>query len=383
MKVIDIAIKDLKPYANNAKGHPKKQIELLAKNIQRFGFTTPILIDAKNEVIAGHGRLLALQHLKATKAPVVRLEGLSASEVKALRLADNRIAEMGEWDLNLAIGDLKELDLELMELTGFDKDLLLETNDKDDAVPDEAPAISKLGDLYQLGEHRVLCGDATKEGDLARLMGEQKADMIFTDPPYNVDYTGKTKDALKIQNDKKDDAGFYEFLLASFTNLASYTKKGAGAYICHADSEGLNFRRAFIEAGFQMKQCLIWNKNVMVMGRQDYHWKHEPILYGWQEGEAHAFYGGRTQVTVWDVARPSRSETHPTMKPVALIEKALTNSSKRDDIILDTFLGSGSTLIAAEKTGRICYGIELDPVYIDVCLARYESYTGLKAKKVV
>ncbi len=379
MNVIDISIAELKPYGKNAKIHPPKQVDLLAENIARFGFTTPILIDENNEVIAGHGRLLALQQLGATEAPVVRMEGLTEKEVKALRLADNKIAEMGTWNIDLAIGDLKELDTELLELTGFDKDLLIEPDEKDDEVPEDVPAQAKLGDLYILGNHRVLCGDSTDIAQVGILMGDKKADMVFTDPPYNVDYTGKTKDALKIQNDKKDNAGFLEFLTDSIGNIAAYTKKGAGAYICHADSEGLNFRTAFIGAGFQMKQCVIWNKNVMVMGRQDYHWKHEPILYGWQEGEAHAFYGGRTQTTVWDIPRPSRSESHPTMKPVELVERAIMNSSKAEDIILDTFLGSGTTVIAAEKTGRICYGIELDPKYIDVIVKRWEDYTGQKA----
>lgn len=387
---------DITPYAKNAKKHPRSQIKALGRAIEAFGFSPAIEVDTDGVIVSGHGRFQAAQELGLTKTkeaarapkgadyiPYIILKDLSPLEIKQKRLADNKLAET-DVDMILALEELKDIQLEGgdITLTGYDEDLLVEPDAKDDEVPEDAPSVAKLGDLWALGPHRVLCGDSTSLEAVERLMDGKKADMVFTDPPYNVDYTGKTKDALKIQNDKKDDGAFYAFLLDVFTNMAVHTKSGGGAYITHSDSEGLNFRRAFVEAGFQMKQCLIWNKNSMVMGRQDYHWKHEPILYGWQKGDAHSWYGPRNQTTVWDIARPSRSSEHPTMKPVELITNAITNSSKSEDIILDLFLGSGSTLIAAEKTGRICYGMELDPKYMDVIIKRWEDYTHGKATKI-
>lgn len=374
-------IRTLKPYEKNTKKHPKRQVAQVAASIKEFGFNQPIVVDKDNVIIVGHGRYEAAKLLGLTEVPVI-VADLPKEKANAYRLADNKLNE-SEWDMNLVIEELKSLDLDMVELTGFSTDLLIEPDANDDVVPElpEEPT-SKLGDLYILGNHRVLCGDSTKIEDVERLMDGKKADMVFTDPPYNVDYVGKTKNALKIKNDKKDDGEFFQFLYDAFTNMATFTKAGGAAYITHADSEGLNFRKAFIDSGFQMKQCIIWNKNVMVMGRQDYHWKHEPILYGWQKGEAHSWYGSRNQTTVWDIPRPSRSEDHPTMKPVELITNALANSSKSEDIILDLFLGSGSTLIAAEKTGRICYGMELDCRYMDVIVKRWEDYTGKDAVKL-
>jgi DNA modification methylase len=376
MKIETISIKDVKLYEKNARTHPKEQIELLAKNIKRFGFTTPILIDKDNNLIAGHGRLLALQQLGDTEAPAVRMEHLTPDEVKALRLADNQVTSLSNWEMDLVIDELKELDPDLFDLTGFDMDLLLEPEEEDDSVPDVPDtAKSKIGDVYEIGGHRVLCGSSTDANAVQGLFDPFKADMWLTDPPYNVDYTGKTKDALKIENDSMDDSMFRQFLVDAYTAADTVMKPGAVFYIWHADSEGYTFRGAAHDIGWKVRQCLIWNKNTMVMGRQDYHWKHEPCLYGWKEG-AHLWNSDRTQTTVLEFARPSRSTHHPTMKPVELMAYQITNNTKGEDIIFDSFLGSGSTLIAAEKTGRRCFGIELDPRYVDVTIQRWVDYTG-------
>jgi len=382
MEVHQVDIATIKKYEKNAKTHPKKQVELLAQNIERFGFTTPCLIDKDNNLIAGHGRLDAVVSIGWTTVPCVRLEGLSEQEVKALRLADNKLAEMSEWDIGLATDELKELDDDLLELTGFDKDLTLEPEEADDEVPDvpEEPQ-SKLGDLYELGEHRVLCGDSTSLTDFDQLFGGRKADMWLTDPPYNVDYTGKTKDALKIENDSMTGMDFRQFLVDCYTTADSFMKGGAVFYIWHADSEGYNFRGAAHDIGWKIRQCLIWNKQTMVMGRQDYHWKHEPCLYGWKEG-THLWATDRKQTTVLNFDRPSKSKFHPTMKPVELLVYQITNNTKQEDIVLDSFLGSGSTLIAAEKTGRACYGMELDPKYVDVIVQRYVDFTDSPTVKL-
>lgn len=368
----------IQPYADNAKKHPKKQIEQIADSIKRFGMNQPIVVDEKGIIIVGHGRYAALQHLGWDIKPewVKQVSGLTQEEINAYRLADNKLNE-SDWDMDLVLEELHSLaDAELQRLTGFDMDLLIEPIPEDDDVPDvpEEPR-SKVGDLYQLGNHRVLCGDSTSMDDFERLFDGRKADMWLTDPPYNVDYTGKTKDALKIENDKKTDTDFRQFLVDSYSTANNYMKPGAVFYIWHADSEGYNFRGAAHDIGWKVRQCLIWNKNTMVMGRQDYHWKHEPCLYGWKEG-THLWATDRRQTTILNFDRPSRSSEHPTMKPVELLAYQITNNTKEEDIVLDSFLGSGSTLIAAEKTGRICYGMELDPKYVDVIVQRYVDYTG-------
>ncbi len=375
MVIENIKIDYLKPYEKNAKTHPKKQVDLLASNIERFGFTTPCLVDKDNNLIAGHGRLEAVKTLGWTDVPCVRMENLTPEEVKALRLADNKLAEMSEWDMALVTDELKELDDDLLELTGFDKDLIIEPDEADDVVPEvpEEPQ-SKLGDLYELGEHRVLCGDSTLVQDAETLMNNVKADMVFTDPPYNIAYEGGSKKREMIKNDEMEN--FYDFLLQAYSSFALSMKLGASIYVCHADSERVNFTKAFRDAGFYLSSVLIWAKNNATFGRADYFWKHEPILYGWREGGAHTWHGDNKQDTIWNINRPSKSEAHPTMKPIELIEKALLNSSKQEDVVLDLFLGSGSTLIASEKTGRICYGMELDPKYVDVIVQRYVDYTG-------
>lgn len=289
-----------------------------------------------------------------------------------LRLNKN----LGMWDYDL----LANFDEDILLDVGFEQDELnrifdLDEEedgfDSDEALAGIDKAESKRGEVYTLGVHKLMCGDAANPKDLAKLMGDARADMVFTDPPYNVDYTGKTKDKLKLKNDKQQDEQFYAFLKASFENLAKGIKKGASVYVCHADSSGHLFRQAFVDSGFDLKQVIIWNKDQFVMGRQDYQWKHEPILYGYLKGAAHEWHGGRDKTTVWDIPRPRQSKVHPTMKPIKLVMQALENSSKHGDLILDTFGGSGSTLIAAEKAGRSCFMMELDPKYCDVIKQRY------------
>lgn len=374
-------IQDIKPYEKNAKKHPKKQVEQVAASIKEFGFNQPIVVDKDNVIIVGHGRYEASKILGLTEVPVLIADKLTDEQVNAYRLADNKLNE-SDWDMTLVIEELKGLSPELVEITGFEKDLIIEADEKDDETPEtpEEPK-SKLGDLYELGGHRVLCGDSTDLEAILRLTGDNKVDMYLTDPPYNVAYEGKTKDALTIENDSMSDATFRQFLINAFTGADAVMKPGAVFYIWHADSEGYNFRGACHEIGWKVRQCLIWNKQTMVMGRQDYHWKHEPCLYGWKDGSAHLWNSDRTQTTVLNFDRPSRNAEHPTMKPVELFSYQLTNNTKGEDIVLDNFLGSGTTLIAAQKTGRFCYGLELDPKYVDVIVQRYVDYTGIEEVK--
>lgn len=365
----------IKPYTKNAKKHPKKQIEQVANSIKEFGMNQPIVVDKEGIIIVGHGRYEALKHLGLEiKDEWIKVVDLTEEQANAYRLADNKLNE-SEWDMPLVLEELKDLSDEMFNLTGFDKDLIIESSEEDDVVPEtpEEPK-SKLGDLYELGGHRVLCGDSTSVETTERLMDGNKADMVFTDPPYNIAYEGGSKKREMIKNDEVED--FYGFLLQVYSSFALSMKLGASIYVCHADSERINFTKAFKDAGFYLSSVVIWAKNNATFGRQDYFWKHEPILYGWREGGAHTWHGDNKQDTIWNVNRPSKSEQHPTMKPIELIEKALLNSSKQEDTILDLFLGSGSTLIASQKTGRVCYGMELDPKYVDVIVQRYVDYTG-------
>jgi DNA modification methylase len=372
LSFIKMNIQTIKPYEKNAKKHPAKHIKQVAASIREFGMNQPIVVDKKGVIIVGHGRYEACKLLGVE--PEIKVVDLTEEQAKAYRLADNKLNE-SEWDMNLVIEELKGLSEPMLELTGFDKDLIIEADEADDDVPEvpEDPQ-SKLGDLYELGNHRVLCGDSTKIEDVERLMDGKKADMVFTDPPYNIAYEGGSKKREMIKNDEVAD--FYEFLLQAYSSFALAMKLGASIYVCHADTERVNFTKAFRDAGFYLSSVVIWAKNNSTFGRADYFWKHEPILYGWREGGAHTWHGDNKQDTIWNVNRPSRSDSHPTMKPIELIEKALVNSSKQEDIVLDLFLGSGSTLIASEKTGRICYGMELDPKYVDVIVQRYVDYTG-------
>lgn len=380
METIKLKISEVKPYERNAKKHDKKQIENVMESIRQFGFVQPVVVDKNNVLVIGHCRYAAAKRLKMKQIDAVRVESLTEEQVNKLRLLDNKLNE-SEWDIELLLEDVPALDWD-----GFDIDWNLPEleGDEPEVVEDEPPeppkeAKTKPGDLYQLGRHRLLCGDATKPEDLERLMNGQRADLYLTDPPYNVDYVGKTKDALKIENDSRGDSEFRELLVNSFMAAKECMKAGAAFYIWHADSEGFNFRGACRDVGWTVRECLIWKKNSMVLGRQDYQWQHEPCLYGWNDGGSHAWYSDRKQTTILEFDRPTKSKEHPTMKPVKLFDYLMKNSSKKDDIVLDTFGGSGTTIIACEQNGRCGYSTELDPKYCDVIVERWEKLTGEKA----
>lgn len=382
--------KDLIPYARNSRTHSDEQIAQIAASIREFGFTNPVIIDNDNNIIAGHGRVLAAQKLKIKEVPCVVVTGWTEAQKKAYVIADNKLALNAGWDdkmLALEFDELQELGFDL-SLTGFSGDEILALKpleevvgltDEDD-VPDapETP-VTVLGDIWVLGNHRLMCGDSTSIDAVEKLMDGKKADMWLTDPPYNVAYEGKTKDALKIKNDSMKDDAFRQLLRDSYVAADAVMKDGAVFYIWHADSEGYNFRGAAKDAGWTVRQCLIWKKSAMVMGRQDYHWKHEPCLYGWNDGAGHLWAADRKQTTVLEFDKPSRNGDHPTMKPVELFQYQMLNNTKGQDIVLDSFGGSGTTCIAAEKNGRFAYMMELDPKYCDVIIKRWQEFTGKKA----
>lgn len=387
---LDVA--EVTPYARNSRTHSDEQVAQVAASIKEFGWTNPILIDESGTIIAGHGRLMAAQRLGADKVPTIMLGHLTDAQKRAYVIADNKLALNAGWDQELLAIEVEELLGEGfdLDLTGFGEDeinsLLAEANKVEDGLTDadDAPEVPEIpvtatGDVWVLGRHRVICGDATVQTDVEKLMNGQLADMLLTDPPYNVDYTGKTKDALKIQNDVKSDDGFRQFLRDSFSTADTVMKEGSVFYIWHADVNGYHFRGACFDVDWEVRQCLIWDKDVMVMGRQDYHWKHEPCLYGWKKGAAHLWASDRKQTTILRFDRPKRNDVHPTMKPVDLIEYQILNNTKGADIVLDVFGGSGSTLIAAEKSGRNAYIAELDEKYVDVIVKRWQDFTGQDA----
>lgn len=387
-----IAIDKLIPYANNARTHSDDQIKKIQASLREFGFINPVLIDRDCGIIAGHGRVEAAKREGMTEIPCVWVEYLTEAQKKAYILADNRLALDAGWDmdvLKVELEELKEINFDI-DLTGFNSDELSDIfgeeepetveDDYEVELPEEPK--TKLGDIYQLGRHRLMCGDSTDKETIIRLMDGTMVDLLITDPPYNVDYEGKTKEKLKIQNDVMADDKFRCFLRDAFSAADAVMKGGAVFYIWHADSEGYNFRGACHDVGWEVRQCLIWNKSSMVMGRQDYHWKHEPCLYGWKSGAAHLWASDRKQTTILNFDRPSRSESHPTMKPVKLFDYQIQNNTKCEDVILDTFAGSGTTLIACEQNGRVAYCCELDPKYCDVIIDRWEQFTGQKAVKL-
>ena len=386
------ATEDLIPYARNSRTHSAEQIAQIAASIREFGWTNPVLIDGENGIIAGHGRVLAAHKLGETQVFTIELSHMSDTQKRAYIIADNKLALNAGWDsemLALEIGDLKDAGFDL-GLTGFSHDEIAALNPDvikgltdEDAVPDvpDKP-ITKLGDIYQLGNHRLMCGDSCSLTDIEKLCNGQLVDMWLTDPPYNVAYEGKTKDALKIYNDSMGDDQFRQFLRDAYVTANLVMKSGAVFYIWHADSEGYNFRGAAQDAGWKVRQCLIWKKSSIVMGRQDYHWKHEPCLYGWKEGAGHLWSADRKQTTILEFDKPSRSGEHPTMKPVGLFEYLMLNNTKGGDIVLDSFGGSGTTMLAAEKHGRYARLMELDPKYCDVIVKRWEDFTGKKAELI-
>lgn len=386
MEYIKVKTSELIPYINNARTHDEAQIKKIQSSIREFGFINPVIIDDKNNIIAGHGRVQAALKEGITEVPCIKESHLSEYQKKAYILADNKLAELSGWDFNLLANEIEELknsDIDI-DMLGFDEKELLELiEEKHDAEEDgfdleenlNAKEIVKRGDIWNIGKHRLMCGDSTNTEDVYKLVGEQKVDLLLTDPPYNVSYEGKTKDSLKIENDSMPNEKFREFLKNAFIAADNVMKNGAVFYIWHADSEGYNFRGACADAGWKVRECLIWNKSSMVLGRQDYHWKHEPCLYGWKGGAGHLWNSDRKQTTVLNFEKPSRNGEHPTMKPVALFSYQLQNNTKEEDTVLDLFGGSGTTLIACEQTNRKCFMMELDEKYATVIIKRYIELT--------
>ena len=401
MKIEQVKLDALIPYARNSRTHSDAQVAQIAASIKEFGFTNPVLIDETGSIIAGHGRVMAARKLAITDVPSIRLTHLTDAQKKAYVIADNKLALNAGWDdemLAVELTDLKDMGFDL-DLTGFSTDeieaLLAPTGTEgltdEDAVPEvpEAP-VTVLGDVWLLGKHRVMCGDSTSIDAVEKLMESQKADMVLTDPPYNVALgmnetqaeakkRNRRTDGLTVINDEMNNDDFKQFLRDAFVTADTVMKKGAVFYIWHSDSEGYNFRGACQDAGLKVRQCLIWKKSSLVMGRQDYHWKHEPCLYGWKEGAGHLWAADRKQTTILEFDKPSRNGKHPTMKPVALFEYQMLNNTKGGDIVLDLFGGSGTTIIAAEKNGRYGYLMELDPKYCDVIVQRWQEFTGQTA----
>ena len=390
-KYIEIDIADLIPYDRNPRRNDMA-VDDVAESMEQVGYITPIVIDENRQILAGETRCKALKKRHVKRDKVLQVFGLTEEQKKKYRLLDNKVGEIAEWDAELLAGELEEVDFGDFDF-GFD-DLMAELTDSSDisdnplspaveddhelVLPDEPKA--KRGDIYQLGAHRLMCGDSTDPADVARLMGGTQADLLITDPPYNVNYEGGT--GLTIQNDNMEDAAFRKFLRDAFACADGVMKPGAAFYIWHADSEGYNFRGACHDIGWQVRQCLIWNKNALVLGRQDYQWKHEPCLYGWKGGASHTWLSDRTQTTVLDFDKPTRSEIHPTMKPIGLFDYQIRNSCPVGGAVLDLFNGSGTTIMACEQNGRSAYTMELDPRYVDAAIDRWETFTGKKAIKL-
>lgn len=381
-----ISIDKLVPYVNNARTHSAEQIIKLRSSLREFGFVNPIIIDRDFNVIAGHGRLMAAKEEGINEVPCVFADFLTDAQKKAYILADNRMAMDAGWDeelLKIEMEELQNLGYDL-GYTGFDEKELADLFGIDDKeVKDdefdltaalEKASFVERGDVWFVGKHKLMCGDATSSEDVAKLMEDKKANLILTDPPYNVAF--KSSDGLTIQNDSMKNNDFYEFLFSSFKNMAEHLENGGAAYIFHADTEGLNFRKAFIDAGFHLAGCCIWVKDSLVLGRSDYQWQHEPVLYGFMQNGKHPWYSDRKQTTIWNFDKPKKNSNHPTSKPLDLLSYPINNSTQANAIVIDTFGGSGSTLMACEKMNRICYTMELDEKYASVILRRYVEDTN-------
>lgn len=384
-----VAVEKLVPYVNNARTHSPEQITKLRSSFREFGFINPVIIDKDYGVIAGHGRLMAAKEEGIKEVPCVLVDYLTEAQKKAYIIADNRFAQDAGWDEELLRIEIESLQAEAFDvsLTGFedqeiadlfagDNDTGAEDDDFDlnDAL--EKAAFVERGDIWTVGRHRLMCGDATSADDVAALMDGKKANLVVTDPPYNVAF--ESSDGLSIKNDKMAGDKFYDFLLSAFKNMADHLEKGGAAYVFHADTEGLNFRKAFIDAGFHLSGCCIWVKNSMVLGRSDYQWQHEPVLYGFLQNGKHFWSSkaGRSQTTIWNFDKPKKNKNHPTSKPLDLLAYPIGNSSQENAVVIDTFGGSGSTLMTCEQTNRICYMMELDEKYASVILRRYVEDTG-------
>ena len=378
-----ISIAKLVPYQNNARTHSPAQIQKLRSSLREFGFVNPVIIDRDYNVIAGHGRIAAAREEGITEVPCVFVDHLTEAQKKAYILADNRMAMDAGWDeelLHVELEALTEMGFDL-GMTGFDEKELANLFPTEEAKEDDfdveaelqKPTFTKSGDVWTLGRHRLVCGDSTKEETYSVLMDGVKANLVITDPPYNVNYEGS---AGKIKNDNMANDKFYKFLLAAFKNMESVMAPDASIYVFHADTEGLNFRRAFADAGFYLSGCCIWKKQSLVLGRSPYQWQHEPVLYGWKKNGKHQWYTGRKETTIWEFDKPKKNGDHPTMKPIPLLAYPIGNSSMANSVVLDPFGGSGSTLIACEQTDRICRTIELDEKFCDVIVNRYIEQVG-------
>lgn len=389
----EFPIKDLKDHPKNPRQIGKDQLTRLGNLIDKFGLIDKPIVNADMTIIGGHQRIRVLKKNKVKTVECwVPDRLLDEKEIDELCIGLN--LHQGSWDYDLLANEWEPLDLLQYgfteeQLLGATKEIeniaesLAEDDEVDLTASKDEDAVTKPGDFYELGEHRLICGSATDIDVMEKLSNDILVDLIITDPPYNVDYVGKTKDALKIKNDSMSDSNFYQFLYDAYVNMFAVCKEGASIYVFHADMEGVNFRKAFKDSGFKLSECLVWLKNCMVMGRQDYHWKHEPILYGWKEGQAHKWYSDRCQTTVLEFDRPSRSEEHPTMKPIPLVGYLMQNSSKKKDYVLDPFLGSGTTLIVSEQLGRKCIGTELSPAYCDVIVKRYINFIAKKGVNAI
>lgn len=382
-----VPVSKLVPYVNNARTHSPEQVMKLRSSLREFGFINPIIIDRDYGIIAGHGRLLAAKEEGITEVPCVFVDYLTEAQKKAYILADNRMVMDAGWDEELLRVEIEALQGEAFDvsLTGFDEmeladlfkdgsDSGAEDDDYDLSAALEKAAFVERGDIWTVGRHRLMCGDATSAEDVAALMDDRKANLILTDPPYGVSF--KSSSGLTIQNDSMKNEEFYNFLLSAFENMADHLEKGGAAYVFHADTEGLNFRRAFIDAGFHLAGCCIWVKDSLVLGRSDYQWQHESVLYGFMQNGKHPWYSDRKQTTIWNFAKPKRNANHPTSKPLDLLGYPIGNSTQENAIVIDTFGGSGSTLMACEQINRTCCTMELDEKYASVILRRYVDDTG-------
>ncbi len=372
MTIVMKNIVEIKPYENNPR-HNESAIDAVASSIKEFGWKQPLVIDKDNVIVVGHTRWLAAKKLGLIEVPCLIASDLTDEQIAAYRLADNKTNELATWDFEKLKTEFKSISDIDMSQFGFEE-LEASLDDVKDDEFDEKGAISetpysKKGDIFILGNHRLMVGDSTLKDDVDKLCEDRSVDLVLTDPPYNVDYEGQ--DGMKIQNDKQSDEDFYNFLLSAFKNMFEHTKPGGVIYCFHADTEGLNFRNAFKNAGFKLAECLIWVKNSLVLGRQDYQWRHEPCLYGWKEGVGHYFVDDRTQDTILEYDKPRNNNLHPTQKNIELVSKLILNSSRKDETILDLFGGSGTTLIAAEQLGRKTLMMELDEKYADVIVKRF------------
>lgn len=383
-QIKEVPISDVKPYDNNPRDNDGA-VEATANGIKEFGWQQPIVVDKDMVIIAGHTRYKAAKKLGMKKVPVVVADNLSPEQVKAYRLADNKTGGLADWNMGLLDDELADIaDIDMSDF-GFDLDITddgeeVQEDDFDEEVPEEPK--SKLGQIYQLGRHRLMCGDSTNSESVKKLLGGVQADLLLTDPPYNVGYEGKQKSKMTIKNDRQEDDEFYKFLFDAFSAAKEVLKQGASFYIWYASSEAANFNNAANNSGLSVREELIWEKNNLIISRQDYQWKHEPCLYGWVEGGSHSWYSDRKQTTVMHFDKPQRSDLHPTMKPVALFDYQIKNSTKSGDVVLDLFGGSGTTIMACEQDGRNACVMEYDPKYVDVIIKRWEDFTGKKAELI-